>query len=98
MKGVKVKAVLHYENRVAEAPGGIWWLGQNENVLSYYTDQNLRVLGENRFMSLKPDVDYSEYFDYLDGKMPYEDTWALAEVPEGMSPKEYLAQVQSGEL
>ena len=97
MKGETVKAVLHYENRVAPKPGGIWWLGQNENVLSYYTDPTLRMLGENRFMSLKPDVDYSEYFDYLDGKMPYEDTWALAEVPDGMSPKDYLLKVQAGE-
>jgi hypothetical protein len=73
-------------------------MGQNENVLSYYTDPSLQSRGENQFLSLKPDVDYDAYFEYLNNKMPYGDTWQLVEIGDAESPKDFLLGVQNGQV
>lgn len=84
-------AVLHYASRFAPSPGGIWWAGPNEHILTYYTDPDLARLGAVALARLKPDVDIEAWFEYLDNRMPYGATWVAVWVPEDTTPQEVLA-------
>jgi len=87
-------AVLHFSSRFAQTPGGIWWSGSNEHIMTYYTDPDLARLGAVDLARLKPDVDAEAWFEYLDNRMPYGAVWVSVMIPDGMTPQEVLSMHQ----
>lgn len=80
-------AVLHIAHQHAK-PGGIWWV-DGEMLKSYYTDGELKKVGESFMLRRKPDADLAQLFEYLDNRLPYTDIYVRVSL-DNIDPKEFL--------
>lgn len=85
-----MKALVHYRSFESETPSGIWWVGPNEKLMSFYLDGDMQMVGERYMLALRPDADLDYVFDYLDQRTPYSDDYALVELGDGETPQEYV--------
>ena len=85
-----MKVLLHYESLTSPVPGGIWWQGPNENLLCYYIDRRLEKFGKSQMYGISPSADIDAYWDYLDKRMPYGQTWVLEELDDTTTPQDFL--------